>query len=89
MVLYLLQDLREVLGDDSEGSAGHSKVIALFLPCIHPVLQVHLHRLKERKSQYHRNTRKLLTCNHHACLWEIYSDTFRVFSGTYMHVGLS
>lgn len=31
MSLYLLDELREVLGDNSEGSATHSKVIGLLL----------------------------------------------------------
>lgn len=30
MSLYLLDELREVLSDNSEGSATHGKVIALF-----------------------------------------------------------
>lgn len=51
-LIYLVDELREVLSDNSEGSATHSKVIVLFLLrnllVIHPVLQVYLHSLKER-----------------------------------------
>lgn len=46
--LYLLDQLREVLGDNSEGSAAHSEVIALFLLVIYPLLQVDLHSLWDR-----------------------------------------
>lgn len=50
MTVYLLDELREVLSDDSKGSAIHSKVIALFLLSTWLImflllLQVYLHRL--------------------------------------------
>lgn len=41
--LYLLDELREVLRDNSEGSATHSKVI-------HALIQVYLHSLEEKMS---------------------------------------
>ena len=51
-LIYLVDELREVLSDNSEGSATHSKVIVLFLLrkllIVHSVLQVYLHSLKER-----------------------------------------
>lgn len=53
MNLYLLDELREVLSDNSEGSAAHSEVIALFLLinllAIDPLLQVYFHGLKDRR----------------------------------------
>lgn len=59
MSVYLLDELREVLGNNGEGSAAHGEVIALFLQSHLPVthlllllllLQVYLHRLKEDES---------------------------------------
>lgn len=54
MGFYLLHELREVLRDNSEGSATHSKVIALFLLTLAivmcPVLQVDVHNLEEKGS---------------------------------------
>ncbi|TNN69871.1 hypothetical protein EYF80_019939 [Liparis tanakae] len=57
MNLHLLDELREKLCDNSEGSASHSKVIALFLLSnalvMYPGLQVDLHSLRgETMSQY-------------------------------------
>lgn len=52
--LYLLDELREVLGDNGEGSAAHGEVIALFLQSHLPVthllllIQMYLHRLNDR-----------------------------------------
>lgn len=46
IALHLLQKMREVLQDDSKGSAIHSKVIILLL-CV--LLQVYRHLQEERE----------------------------------------
>lgn len=53
MSTYLLDEVREVLSDDSERSAAHGKVIALFLLSdllvVDALLQVYLHSLEDRE----------------------------------------
>lgn len=51
MSCHLLDELREVLGDNSKGFAAHSKVIVLLMslvPLKYTFVQVDLHSLEER-----------------------------------------